>query len=319
MDMNETLVFLKVIEQGSFTAAARELRLPKTTISRKVRELEQRLGVQLLHRTTRRLGLTEAGRIYFQCCKQIPQSLLDAEAAVGQLQGNPRGTLRITASYSLSISLLSPLLGEFRELYPEVYVDLVLNHRTLDLVEEGIDIALRMGNLPDSSMAARQLAVLPNRIYASPLYLERHGEPSHPLELRQHLALVTRVARRGSSYAWPMSDGGAHESFEVSPVIEADDPELLKEPLFAGAGLMMATDMIMLRHVEEGRVRAVLPGWLGRCPALHAVFPRGHVQPPKLRAFIDFLMPRLELEWDRSLRSSDAAVKRKQRGPDADA
>jgi DNA-binding transcriptional LysR family regulator len=311
MDMNDTLVFIKVIEEGSFTAAARDLRLPKTTVSRKVRELEQRLGVQLLHRTTRRLGLTEAGRTYFQCCKQIPQALIDAEAAIGQLRGNPRGTLRITASYSLTVSLLAPLLAEFRTLYPEVRVDLMLSHRTLDLVEEGIDIALRMGNLPDSSMAARQLAVLPNRVYASPTYLERHGEPTHPLELRQHLALVTRIARSGSSYAWPMSDGGAHESYEITPVIEADDPEILKEPLFAGAGLMMATDMIMQRHATEGLVRPVLPGWLGRCPALHAVFPRGHVQPPKLRAFIDFLVPRLEFDVDRSLRSSDAVVKRK--------
>jgi DNA-binding transcriptional LysR family regulator len=313
MDMNDTLVFIKVIEAGSFTAAARDLRQPKTTVSRKIRELEQRLGVQLLHRTTRRLGLTEAGTTYFQHCKQIPQVLIDAEEAVGQLQGKPRGTLRITASYSLTVSVLAPLLGEFRALYPGVNIDLVLSHRTLDLIDEEIDIALRMGNLPDSSMAARQLVVLPNRIYASPAYLERHGEPSHPLELRQHFALVTRVARNGSSYAWPMSDGGPHENYEISPVIEADDPELLKEPLFAGAGLMMATDMIMQRHAMEGLVRPILPGWLGRCPTLHAVFPRGHVQPPKLRAFIDFLVARLESSVESSQRGTGGG-KRKKRG-----
>jgi DNA-binding transcriptional LysR family regulator len=317
MDMNDTLMFVKVVEEGSFTAAARDLRLPKTTVSRKIRELEQRLGVQLLHRTTRRLGLTEAGTIYFQHCKQIPQVLADGEAAVGQLQGAPRGTLRITASYSLTMSVLAPLLGEFRECYPDVRLDLVLSHRTLDLVEQKIDIALRMGSLPDSSMAARQLAVLPNRVYASPAYLARHGEPTHPMELRQHLALVTRVARSGSSYAWPMSDGAEHENYEVSPVIEADDPELLKAPLFAGAGLMMATDMIMHRHAAEGLVRPVLPGWLGRCPALHAVFPRGHVQPPKLRAFIDFLVDRLALNGTGAPRSAGRAGKRKK--PDSEA
>jgi DNA-binding transcriptional LysR family regulator len=297
MDMNDTLVFIKVVEDGSFTAAARNLRLPKTTVSRKIRELEERLGVQLLHRTTRSLGLTEAGTTYFQHCRRIPQALVDAEIAISQLQGKPRGNLRITASYSVAVSLLAPLLGEFREIYPDVRVELVLSHQTLDLVEEEIDIALRMGNLPDSSMAARQIAVLPNRIYASPAYLARHGEPAHPLELRQHLALVTRVARSGSSYAWPMSNGGAHENYEISPVIEADDPEILKPPLFAGAGLMMATDMIMHRHAAEGLVRPILSGWQGRCPALHAVFPRGHVQPPKLRAFIDFLVPRLQATY----------------------
>jgi DNA-binding transcriptional LysR family regulator len=293
-DLNDTFAFVKVVEGGSFTAAARELRLPKTTVSRKIRELEQRLGAQLLHRTTRRLGLTEAGTLYFQHCKDIAQALIDAEAAVGQLQGNPRGTLRVTSSYSLMATMIAPLLGEFRALYPEVNIDLVLSHQTLDLVEAEIDIALRMGTLPDSSMAARKLATLPNRIYASSSYIARFGEPAHPFDLRQHHALVTRVARRGSGYAWPMSNGGPLESYEISPVIEADDPEILKEPLFAGAGLMMATDMIMQRHAAEGRVRPIMPGWTGRSPELHAVFPRGHVQPTKLRAFIDFLVPRLQ-------------------------
>jgi DNA-binding transcriptional LysR family regulator len=295
-DLNDTLAFIKVIEGGSFTAAARDLRLPKTTVSRRIRELEQRLGAQLLHRTTRRLSLTEAGSVYFEQCRHVPQVLADAEASVGQLQGQPRGTLRVTSSYSLMLSLVGPLLAEFRALCPDVHIDLILSHRTLDLVEEQIDVALRMGSLPDSAMVARRLAVLPNRVYASPAYLARHGEPAHPFELQRHFALVTRVARRGGGYAWPMSKDGVTESYEVTPVIEADDPEVLKAPLFAGAGLMMATDMIMARHAAEGLVRPILPGWVGRCPELHALFPRGHVQPPKLRAFVDFMIERLRTE-----------------------
>ena len=295
-DLNDTLAFIKVIEGGSFTAAARDLRLPKTTVSRRIRELEQRLGAQLLHRTTRRLSLTEAGSVYFEQCRHVPQVLADAEASVGQLQGQPRGTLRVTSSYSLMLSLVGPLLAEFRTLCPEVHIDLILSHRTLDLVEEQIDVALRMGSLPDSAMVARRLAVLPNRVYASPAYLARHGEPAHPFELQRHFALVTRVARRGGGYAWPMSKDGVTESYEVTPVIEADDPEVLKAPLFAGAGLMMATDMIMARHATEGLVRPILPGWVGRCPELNALFPRGHVQPPKLRAFVDFMVERLKTE-----------------------
>ena len=292
-DLNDTIAFIKVIEGGSFTAAARELRLPKTTVSRRIRDLEQRLGAQLLHRTTRRLSLTEAGSVYFQQCRQVPQTLADAEASVGQLQGRPRGTLRVTSSYSLMLSLVGPLLAEFRLLYPEVQIDLALSHRTLDLIEDQIDVALRMGPLVDSAMVARRLAVLPNRIYASPAYLAKHGEPAHPFELQRHFALVTRVARRGGGYAWPMTRDGVTESYEITPVIEADDPEVLKAPLFAGAGLMMATDMIMARHAAEGLVRPILPDWLGRCPELHALFPRGHVQPPKLRAFVDFMAQRL--------------------------
>lgn len=295
-DMNDTLVFLKVVEAGSFTAAAVELRLPKTTVSRRLRELEQRLGMQLLHRTTRRLGLTEAGTLYFETCRAIPGLLAKADAAVGQLRGVPRGALRVTASYSLSVNLLAPLLADFRAACPDVTIDLVLNHRTLDLVSEEIDLALRMGDLPDSSMAARRLTTLPNRVYASPAYLARHGTPAHPHDLRQHAALSTRVARRGGAYAWPMRrEGGEDElaDYPIRPVIEADDPEVLKAPLFDGAGLMMATDMIMARHAAQGLVVPVLPAWVGRCPVLHAVFPHGPIQPPKLRAFIDFLVARL--------------------------
>src|SRR6201991_1430897 len=280
-DLNDTLTFVKVIEGGSFTAAARELRLPKTTVSRRIRELEERLS------------LTEAGSVYFQQCRHIAQALADAEASVGQLQGRPRGTLRVTSSHSLMLSLVGPLLAEFRELFPEVTIDLVLSHRNIDLMEEQVDVALRMGPMVDSGMVARRLAVLPNRIYASPAYLEKHGEPTHPFELQRHFALITRVARRGAGYAWPMSKDGTTENYEITPVIEADDPEVLKAPLFAGAGLMMATDMIMAHHAAEGLVRPILPGWLGRCPELHAVFPRGHVQPPKLRVFVDFLVRRL--------------------------
>ncbi|QYY34073.1 LysR family transcriptional regulator (plasmid) [Cupriavidus pinatubonensis] len=296
LDMNDTLVFLKVVESGSFTAAADDLRLPKTTVSRRVRELEQRLGVQLLHRTTRRLGLTEAGTLYFETCRAIPGLLAKADAVVDQLRGVPRGTLRITASYSLSVNLLGPLLADFRAACPEVGIDLVLNHRTLDLVGEEIDLALRMGDLPDSSMAARWLTTFPNRVYASPAYLARYGAPAHPRDLGQHAALATRVARRSGTHAWPMRQDGTGEAladYPIHPVIEADDPEVLKAPLFAGAGLMMATDMIMARHAAQRLVVPVLPGWVGRCPALHAVFPRGQVQSPKLRAFIDFLVPRL--------------------------
>lgn len=293
VDLNDTVTFIKVIEGGSFTAAARDLRLPKTTVSRRIRELEDRLGAQLLHRTTRRLSLTEAGSVYFQQCRHVAQTLAEAEASVSQLQGRPRGTLRVTSSHSLMLSLVGPLLAQFRELFPEVTIDLVLSHRNVNLVEEQVDLALRMGPLVDSGMVARRLAVLPNRVYASPAYLEKHGEPMHPFELQKHFALITRVARRGAGYAWEMTRDGTTESYEITPVIEADDPEVLKAPLFEGAGLMMATDMIMAKHAAEGRVRAVLPGWLGRCPELHAVFPRGNVQPPKLRVFVDFLVKQL--------------------------
>lgn len=302
VDLNTTLTFLRVVEGGSFTAAARALRLPKTTVSRHVRELEQHLGAQLLHRTTRKLSLTEAGSLYYERCKTVTSALADAESAVAHLQGAPRGRLRVTSSYSLMIHLVGPLLAPFRLVHPQVELDLTLSHRTLDLVEEQVDLALRLGPLADSTLVARRLATLPNRVWASPAYLERHGAPSHPRELVHHAALVTRVARHGASHAWPMSRGDETDVFEVKPVIESDDPEVLRAPLLAGAGLMMATDLIMARDAEAGRVVPLLPGWLGRCPELHAVFPAGRVIPPKLRVFVDFLSQQLEV-----LRAGDAS------------
>jgi DNA-binding transcriptional LysR family regulator len=292
-ELSDTLIFVKVVQTGSFTAAARALGLPKASVSRIVRDLEQRLGAQLLHRTTRRIGLTEAGSVYYQYCEPIAETLTEAELAVSQMQGKPRGWLRITCSYSLSISLISPLLSEFRSRYPEVSIDLVLSHEPLDLIARGIDVALRMGPLPDSSMSARRLAIFPNRIYASSTYLDRHGEPSHPRELQEHMALATRVARRHNGFAWPMTDGGDLKDYAITPVVVADDPDALISPLLAGQGLMIATDALVQPYVHAGQIQPVLSRWSGRNPELHAVFPRGRAQPPKLRAFLDFLLERL--------------------------
>ncbi len=297
IDLNDTLLFVRVVEEGSFTAAARALRQPKTTVSRKVQELEARLGAQLLHRTTRRLRLTEAGTLYFQHCEPIAQRLKEAEAALTQLQGQPQGWLRVTASYSLMMTVLAPLAVEFRIQHPEVYLDWVLTHETLNIMAREIDVALRLGPLPDSSMAARRLGTLSNRIYASQTYLTRYGEPTHPRELETHRALATRVAARANGYAWPMRTAGAElEDFPIRPVVLADDPEVLKPAVFAGEGLMMATDLIMKQPLAQGRVRAVLPEWTGRSPELNALFPRGHVQSPKVRAFIDYLVANLPTE-----------------------
>ena len=295
-DLNETLIFVKVVQGGSFTAASKALGLPKTTVSRKVKELEERLKAQLIHRTTRRLGLTEAGTIYFRHCEPIARALVEAEAAVTHLHCEPRGRLRVTSSYSAMVSLIAPLLAEFHALHPAVTVDLVLTHETLDLVKEEIDIALRMGPLPDSSMMARRLATLPNRVYASPVYLEAYGEPQAPEELAGHATLTTRVARRPDGYAWSLRRReGQLQDYAIHPVVVADDPEVLKAPLIGGAGLMLATDTIMRELLAAGLVRPVLSGWFGRSPDLHALFPRGNNQVPKLRAFIDFLVSRLEL------------------------
>ena len=159
-DLNDTLIFVKVVEQGSFIAAATALGLPKTTVSRKVQELETRLGARLLHRTTRRLGLTEAGSVYHEHCQRIARELEEAEGAVNQLQSGPRGWLRFTVPYSIGITWIAPLLGEFHARHPEIQLDMHLGNEKLDLIAGEADLALRVGTLPDSNLVARKLGSL---------------------------------------------------------------------------------------------------------------------------------------------------------------
>jgi DNA-binding transcriptional LysR family regulator len=306
-DLNDTLIFVKVIELGSFIAAARALHLPRTTVSRKVQELEERLGAQLLHRTTRKLGLTEAGNIYFEHCRRIARELDDAESAVGQLQGGPRGWLRFSAPYDVGITWIAPLLGEFHARHPEIRVEMVLTTELPDIIDEEFDVALTIGELPDSNLVARRLAVFRTQVYASHGYVARNGEPLHPADLQRHRAVSLHSGRRGNGFAWPlvqaggpMAQGSAGEmaDYRIDPVLVANDFGALKGALLAGEGLMLACDVTIKAHVERDQVRRVLPGWTGPDLTFSAVFPRGKVQSPKVRAFIDFLVERLNFDAD---------------------
>ena len=298
-DLNDTLVFVKVVESGSFIAAARSLRLPKTTVSRRVQDLETRLGAQLLHRTTRKLGLTEAGSVYYEHSQRIARSLDDAESAVGQLQGGPRGWLRVTAPHSFGVHWIAPLVGVFRTRYPEVRVEMVLTNEPLDLIDQEIDVAVRFGKLADSNLVARRLAEFRTQVYASPLYLEQHGEPLHPDDLVHHRTLsLNKFSRNGAGFVWTLSDGRRSAEYRIEPVMVANDPAALGAALMSGEGLMLASDVMVRRYVEQGSVRRVLAGWTGPTSDLHAVFPRGQGKSPKVRAFVDFLVERLNFDVD---------------------
>lgn len=294
-DLNDTLVFVRVVEQGSFIAAARQLGLPKTTVSRKVQDLESRLGAQLLHRTTRKLGLTEAGGVYFEHCQRIARELDDAEFAVHQLQSGPRGSLRVTAPYSIGVTWIAPLLGQFHARYPEVRVELQLTNESLDLINSELDVALRLGNLPDSSLIARRLAVFRTQVYASPAYIERHGEPLHPDDLQHHRTLGVRKLRN-APFVWPLSDGTRSQDYRIDPILVANDPAALNGALLCGEGLMLSADVMVKHFAEQGLIRRVLAGWTGPEYAFNAVFPGGRVQTPKVRAFVDFLVERLDFD-----------------------
>lgn len=297
-DLNATLIFTKVVEQGSFVGAARTLRLPKTTVSRKVQELESRLGAALLHRTTRRLGLTEAGNVYYEHSQNIARDLSEAESAVSQLQAGPRGWLRFTAPYSIGIDKIAPLLGEFHARYPEIQVEMLLSNEPVDLIGGEIDVALRLGELPDSNLVARQLGVLRTQVFAASSYLEKYGEPQHPDELAHHRVLAMAKHRRANRYEWTLDDGSGPQAFPVNPTLVVNDPAALKGALLCGEGLVLGADVMVKPAVEKGAVKRVLAGWKGHDYPFSAVFPRGHAQAPKVRAFVDFMLERLNLDID---------------------
>jgi DNA-binding transcriptional LysR family regulator len=299
-DLNDTMIFMRVAEHGSFIAASRSLRLPKSTVSRRVMELELCLGAQLLHRTTRKLGLTEAGHLYFRHCQRIARDLDDAESAVGKLQDGPRGWLRVAASYEIGTELIAPLRGELRRRYPEMRLEIVLeafNSSPLDLIEQEIDVAIRVGKLPDSNLAARRLAVLGTHVYATQAYLDAHGQPEHPDDLRRHHTLaMAKHDGRGAGYAWSLQNGTQCAEFPIDPDFVANDPAGIRVAMLADEGLMLAGDIMVKRYANAGTVRRVLPDWRGPDFDLNLVFPRGRVQSPKVRAFVDFLVDRLDLD-----------------------
>ncbi len=297
-DLNDTLIFAKVVEHGSFISAANSLRLPKTTVSRKVQELETRLGAQLLHRTTRKLGLTEAGNVYYEHTQRIAHALAEAESAVGQLQGGPRGWLRFTAPYAIGNVWIAPLMHEFHARHPAVRVEMILTNEPLDLIDKEIDVALRGGALPDSNLVARKLATMRTQLYASPGYIARHGEPLHPDELQHHRTMAMLKHRRGNGYCWSLDDGNGPAEFRIDPVLVANDSGPLDVALLNGEGVTMAADFTVKHAVEQGFVQRVLPGWTGPEYDFNAVFPRGQSQSPKIRAFVDFLLERLKFDID---------------------
>jgi DNA-binding transcriptional LysR family regulator len=295
-DFNDTLMFVKVVEKGSFTAAAQALGVPKATLSRKVTELEQRLGTRLLKRTTRKLGLTEAGTLYYERSARIAQDLTEAESAVSQLNSSPRGWLRFTAPYSLGTDAITPLLPEFMARYPDVRVETLLTNDKVDLVASEMDVALRVGNLPDSSLSARRLATINMHVYASPDYLARHGEPLRPADLEHHRTVAFSQQKHNGRYIWELANGRETVEAQVNPVLVANDPPALFNAVIAGVGLAMLGDPFGKAALEHGRLRRVLNPWVGPTLELNAVFPPGRMHAPKVKAFVDFLSENLKIE-----------------------
>lgn len=282
---NEMEAFVAVVEGGTFSAAARVLGLPVSTVSRQVSRLEERLGVRLLNRTTRRVTPTAPGQSYFERCRRIVADSRDAEEEVRQLHGAPRGLLRISAPPSgLRATLVEELVTAFMVRYPEIEVELLAESRYVDLVAEGFDLALRGGILRDSTLTARRLLRMRTGLVASPDYLERRGRPRRVADLARHDLLVQRAP--GRQARWPLSPRG---SMPVRGRLMTNDMAVSRAAALAGLGIGYIPLVLVDVELESGALELVLPNAVGRdTDGLHLVYPQGRLLAAKVRAFVDF-------------------------------
>jgi DNA-binding transcriptional LysR family regulator len=291
MDLNKVAVFVRVVEAESFTGAARALGAPKSSVSRSVAQLEQDLGVRLLHRTTRKLHLTDAGAAYYDKVSRALAGVDEATAAVTDMDGAERGAVRITAPVDVGVFLLGRLLARFAKRHPGVRVELSLTSRMVDLVEEGFDLALRAGRLRDSSLVRRRLATLEMALFASPGYVRRRGQPREIAGLADHDAVLFRA--RGGKATWRLSGPDGDESVDVAGPIAVDDFLFVRKALLAGAGIGFLPAFLVHRDAERGRAVRVLPEWVARGSALQLVYPPGRYVPRRVALLRDFLAQEL--------------------------
>lgn len=280
-------VFRVVCELGSFSGAARKLRLSNAAVSKNVRELEDELGARLIERTTRRLRMTETGEAYLRRASAILDELAALDSETKDRVVAPRGALRVAAPMSLGITQLAAVVGAFSVEYPELRVDLEMNDRYVDLVAEGFDVALRGGTLTDSSFLARKLSTLERVLCASPDYLQRHGSPRRPQDLGQHRCLVYTLSN--SPERWSLTRKGRRVRVDVRGPLSANSSLALRGAACAGAGIVLLPKVTVLDELARGKLEPVLVGWSAAPQALYAVYPRHHQVSQRVRLFVDFI------------------------------
>lgn len=293
-------VFTRVVELEGFSAAARNLGLSNAAVSKNVSELEADLGVRLLTRTTRRLSVTEAGEAYYKRCVRVLEELNEARDEVSELAHTPRGKLRLSAPVSFGLMHLAQAIPKFLELYPGLTVDLVLNDRLVDLVEEGFDVALRgSGELSDSSLVVRKLAPIRRVVCGAPAYFERRPVPKVPSDLEAHECLVYSLS--SSPKQWSFRHEGGELSVRVDGRYQVSNSIALKHALLAGLGLGLVPTFIVGPELRRKELRAVLTRFQTAPQALYVVHPHRHYVPHKTRSFIDFVSATFTGKpyWDR--------------------
>jgi len=294
-------VFAKVAELESFTAVAKALGLSKSAVSKHIAALEESWATRLIHRTTRSLSLTEAGKALQERAQRIVAEIEEAERAATTLSVEPRGTLRVSAPMSFGIRHLGPMLADFMVRYPELSVEMVLNDRMVDIVEDGFDLAIRIAKLPDSSLIARKLCPGRRIVCASPGYWRRHGIPKTPADLKGHNCLMYTYLPNPDELRFDGPDGPV--AVPVSGTLHSNNGDILRAAALAGIGFYFAPTFLVGDDVRAGRLERVLPDYDDTSLSIYAVYPHTRHLSAKVRAFIDFLAERFggEPPWDKGL------------------
>jgi DNA-binding transcriptional LysR family regulator len=290
-DLNDIRVFLEVVDQGSFTAAGKKLDLPTSTVSRRISRLEGQLGARLLQRTTRKLSVTDAGRIYYQRSARALHALDDARHAVTEMQATPKGLVRLTAP--VEFQSLVPVLSDFLQKYPEVQVTLDLTNRYVDVVQEGLDLAIRAGELSDSSLVAKQLATARFLLVASPGYLKERGKPRKVEDLRDHECIVGSAS--GPQATWRLCSKNKMVSISVSGRLSANHLGAVLLAAEQGMGIARLPEAHCQSAIEAGRLVEVLPSACPTMGKVSAVYPSREFMSPAVRALIDHLSENLNV------------------------
>ena len=288
----EMAIFERVVERGSFAGAAEDVSLSPSAVAKLITRLEQRLGVRLINRTTRRLALTTEGEIYLDRVREILRAIEAAESEITSARGSPRGHLRVHTFPVIAAHELAPALPEFLGRHPHITFDFMVTNRSVDLVGENVDVSLRIGPLEDSGLVARKIVDLSRVVCASPAYLARHGRPVEPADLARHACLT--LSRNPGSGTWPFRVNGKLTRIEVNGPVSADSADMLLQLAIAGAGILRLSEHVVARSIHEGLLEPLLQDAQDpQTYPLFALLPPGRHQAPKVRAFIDFLIERL--------------------------
>jgi len=280
-------IFTRLVQTGSFSAVARELGVSQSSVSKNLAALEKKLGTRLLTRTSRKLNLTEVGSDYYERCLLILMEVDEAEASVSSLTGNPKGVLRVNVPVSFGQRHIIPLMAEFLRVYPNVKLDIKLTDSQVDLVAEGVDVAIRINNLDDSSLIARHLGDSPRFLVASKPYLDIEGRPNHPNDLKNHNCLVYTLLSTGN--IWQFKFEGKKFPVQVTGSFKADNSDAILRMAIAGVGIMALPKWMSHPYIQNGELEEIMTDYTLQEFPIHAVYPDKRYVPSKVRSFVSFL------------------------------